>query len=80
MLDGWLRRAGHKVDPMVLVLYFAFICVPGGVIGLLLDPAPLNQPTTAQWYGKPTVVHTLFLDAIRSIKCASGPCLVSFRR
>lgn len=34
---------GHRVDPMVLVLYFAFICVPGGAIGLGLLGEPMPQ-------------------------------------
>ena len=41
---------GLTVDPMVLVLYFAFICVPGGAIGLYLgeDEVPWSGLTAEQ--------------------------------
>lgn len=43
-------KRGLVVDPMVLVLYFAFICVPGGAIGLYLgeDEVPWSRLTAAQ--------------------------------
>jgi drug/metabolite transporter (DMT)-like permease len=41
---------GLTVDPMVLVLYFAFICVPGGAVGLWLgeDAVPWAEVTIEQ--------------------------------
>ena len=41
---------GLTVDPMVLVLYFAIICVPGGIIGLWLgdEPVPWSELTVIQ--------------------------------
>ena len=43
-------RRGLTVDPMVLVLYFAFICVPGGTIGLYLgdEAVPWSGLTAVQ--------------------------------
>ena len=36
-----------RVDPMVLVLYFAFICVPGGLLGLWAQQTIELDATTA---------------------------------
>ena len=39
-----------RVDPMVLVLYFAFICVPGGLLGLWAQQTiELDATTTAKF-------------------------------
>ena len=45
-----LDSRGLKVDPMVLVLYFAGFCIPGGMVALQLvgDPVP-QRVTRTQW-------------------------------
>ena len=45
-----LDARGLKVDPMVLVLYFAGFCIPGGLLGLQLLGEPVPQRVTrTQW-------------------------------